>query len=324
MIVVDSDNVAWYWDGEKWISIGELQGKPGEEGQKGNKGHRGDRGPEGTKGLVGEKGNQGDKGAKGNEGIKGNKGTKGNKGHEGSKGNVGPQGQKGDQGPRGEKGRQGAIGEKGIVGPQGQKGEKGQKGDKGEKGEKGKEFVYDDFSPEQLLGLKGNKGKGIKGVKGDEGDGLEIDGTIDQPGPPESTPEDKGTVIIDSEGVGWYWNGAEWVSMGKLQGAKGNKGIKGNKGGKGDYGPQGLPSKVWIADTPPELVASEIGDLWWQSDLAQLYVHYRDDDSDQWVIANAQTTGKKGEKGEAPDTAGLLKAINDLAERVSKLEGGTE
>ena len=48
---------------------------------------------------------------------------------------------------------------------------------KGDKGEKGDPFTYDDFTPEQLLSLKGEKGdrgeqgiQGEKGVKGDKGD----------------------------------------------------------------------------------------------------------------------------------------------------------
>lgn len=47
---------------------------------------------------------------------------------------------------------------------------KGDKGDKGEKGDKGDPFKYSDFTPEQLASLKGDKGdKGEKGDKGDRG-----------------------------------------------------------------------------------------------------------------------------------------------------------
>ena len=35
---------------------------------------------------------------------------------------------------------------------------KGDKGDRGEKGEKGDPFEYEDFTPEQLAALKGDKG----------------------------------------------------------------------------------------------------------------------------------------------------------------------
>lgn len=65
----------------------------------------------------------------------------------------------------------------------GEKGDKGDKGNKGDKGDKGDPFVYTDFTPEQLLALKGEKGdkgdkgdqgiqgeQGIKGDKGDKGD----------------------------------------------------------------------------------------------------------------------------------------------------------
>lgn len=41
-------------------------------------------------------------------------------------------------------------------------GEKGEKGDKGEPGEKGDAFVYEDFTPAQLVGLKGDPGSKIE------------------------------------------------------------------------------------------------------------------------------------------------------------------
>lgn len=48
---------------------------------------------------------------------------------------------------------------------------KGDKGDTGEKGEKGDPFTYEDFTPEQLVLLKGEQGeKGEKGDKGDKGE----------------------------------------------------------------------------------------------------------------------------------------------------------
>ncbi len=48
---------------------------------------------------------------------------------------------------------------------------KGDKGDAGEKGEKGESFRYEDFTSEQLLGLRGPKGDtGERGPKGDTGE----------------------------------------------------------------------------------------------------------------------------------------------------------
>jgi hypothetical protein len=82
----------------------------------------------------------------------------------------GLQGEQGIQGPKGDQGIPGEKGEKGDTGPKGDKGDIGPKGDTGEQGPrglqgpKGDPFVYDDFTPTQLEGLKGPKGD-----KGDDG-----------------------------------------------------------------------------------------------------------------------------------------------------------
>lgn len=53
-------------------------------------------------------------------------------------------------------------------------GKDGEDGAQGERGEKGEPFLFEDFTPEQLLSLKGEKGdkgdKGDNGEKGDKGD----------------------------------------------------------------------------------------------------------------------------------------------------------
>lgn len=59
------------------------------------------------------------------------------------------------------KGERGESGESGATGPQGPQGEPGQKGDKGDKGDPGEPFTYDDFTPEQLEGLRGPKGNSL-------------------------------------------------------------------------------------------------------------------------------------------------------------------
>ena len=52
------------------------------------------------------------------------------------------------------------TGPRGLQGEQGPKGETGDTGSQGEKGGKGDPFVYDDFTPTQLEGLKGpNQGE---------------------------------------------------------------------------------------------------------------------------------------------------------------------
>lgn len=54
----------------------------------------------------------------------------------------------------------------------------GEKGEKGDTGEKGQAFVYADFTPQQLLNLKGEKGDigetGLRGLTGETGKGLQF------------------------------------------------------------------------------------------------------------------------------------------------------
>lgn len=60
-------------------------------------------------------------------------------------------GSKGDQGEKGDKGEQG---EQGIKGEQGVKGDTGAQGEQGIQGVKGDPFTYDDFTSEEIEGLK--------------------------------------------------------------------------------------------------------------------------------------------------------------------------
>ena len=86
--------------------------------------------------------------------VKGEKGDKGDKGDPFTYDDFTPEqllalkGEKGDKGERGEKGEQGL---------QGLKGDKGDKGERGLQGEKGDAFTYEDFTPEQLVLLKGDR-----------------------------------------------------------------------------------------------------------------------------------------------------------------------
>ena len=189
-----------------------------ESGAKGDKGDQGEVGPKGDKGDTGEQGPQGPKGEKGDTGP------------QGEQGDVGPKGDKGDpfvyedftanqlellKGPKGDKGEQGIRGDrgpKGDVGPKGPQGEQGEQGPRGLQGPKGDPFVYDDFTPTQLEGLKGPKGdKGDKGDKGEQG----IQGEVG----PKGDTGDKGDI--------------------GPQGEQGIQGPKGDKGDTGDIGPEG-------------------------------------------------------------------------------------
>ena len=151
----------------------------------------------------------------------------------------------------------------------------GAKGEPGTKGEKGE------------IGLTGDTGD--KGQKGDKGDVLA-----------------KGVKGEDGE------KGAQGI-----QGTEGNKGQKGELGQKGDQGQKGQKgegsagtkgdkgagSSVTIGTEPPTSPAPAAGDMWWDSDDADLHVYYNDGNSAQWVSVTSSAalkgqTGDKGQKGE--------------------------
>ena len=83
--------------------------------------------------------------------LKGDKGDQGIKGERGEKGDKGETGAKGDKGEKGERGEQGL---QGIQGEQGMKGDTGAQGEQGIQGVKGDPFTYDDFTPDEIEGLK--------------------------------------------------------------------------------------------------------------------------------------------------------------------------
>ena len=132
---------------------------------------------------------------------------------------VGPQGPRGPQGPVGPKGEQGPIGlkgDKGDMGPMGPRGFQGPQGDKGDP------FVYEDFTAEQLEGLRGPQGiQGEQGVKGDKGDVGPIG--------PQGLKGDKGDPFKYED-----------FTSEQLEQLRGPQGIQGPAGPKGDQGPQGV------------------------------------------------------------------------------------
>lgn len=95
----------------------------------------------------------------------------------------------------------------------------------GQNGKDGKPFTYDDFTPEQLAGLKGEKGeKGDKGADGKNG----VNGTDgkDGIGISDVTVLSDGTLTITlSDG--------STKSLGNIKGEKGDKGEKGADGNDG-------------------------------------------------------------------------------------------
>lgn len=122
------------------------------------------------------------------------------------RGEKGEKGDKGDKGDTGAKGETGAQGIQGVQGIQGIQGEKGDKGDTGKQGEKGEAFEYSDFTPEQLVALKGAQG---------------------EPGT-SCTHEWDGTVLSVTSASG--------TSSADLKGAKGDKGDTGAPGTPGTDG----------------------------------------------------------------------------------------
>ena len=153
----------------------------------------------------------------------------------------------------------------------GAKGEPGAKGDKGQKGEVG------------LTGSQGDKGEkgapstvaGPQGQKGDAGD--------------------KGATGANGD------KGAK----GEPSTVAGDKGDKGDKGGTGagTKGEKGAGSSVTIGVSPPTSPTPAPGDMWWDSDDADLHVYYNDGNSAQWVSVTSSAalkgqTGDKGDKGQ--------------------------
>lgn len=170
-------------DGSTDISFS-FKGIKGEKGEKGERGLQGLQGIQGEQGLSGNDGAKGDKGdpfkytdftdeqlaaLKGPKGDKGETGEMGPRGLQGLQGDTGPAGPKGEAftyndftpeqlksltGPKGDTGETGQQGEQGIQGEQGVKGDTGAKGEQGIQGVKGDPFTYDDFTSEEIEGLK--------------------------------------------------------------------------------------------------------------------------------------------------------------------------
>ena len=105
-------------------------------------------------------------------------------------------------------------------------------GDTGEKGDTGDAFTYDDFTPEQLSGLKGDTGDtGPAGPKGDTGDKGETGAKGDT--------GDKGETGATGE-----------------KGDTGPKGDTGNTGATGDTGPAGATGDTGATGTATTIKGS--------------------------------------------------------------------
>ena len=236
-----------------------VQGDKGEEGEKGNdglpgldggKGQKGDKGQKGIKGNLGPQGHKGDrvkgdKGQKGDHGLPGTDGLDGAKGEDGRNGHVGRKGEPGVDAANplftfmGEVPRYSELPPP-VAGTAGHTYRVLEDGSyyasdglgnyiampevSSLKGDKGDGFVYDDFTPEQILSFKGQKGevgetgeKGLDGKDGDKGDQFDFS---------DFTEDDKE----------------------RLKGEKGQKGIEGVPGASqaGPKGQKGASSEYII------------------------------------------------------------------------------
>ena len=150
-------------------------------------------------------------------------------------------------------------------GAKGEPGEKGQKGEIGSTGSQGDKG--EKGAPSTVAGPQGQKGEaGDKGATGANGD--------------------KG-------------------AKGEPSTVAGDKGDKGDKGGTGagTKGDKGAGSSVTIGTSPPTSPTPAAGDMWWDSDDADLHVYYNDGNSAQWVSVTSSAalkgqTGDKGDKGQ--------------------------
>jgi hypothetical protein len=155
------------------------------------------------------------------------------------------------------------------VGPAGAKGDTGDKGDKGDKGDVGgvgpagaaatvtvgvvttgaagtsatvsnsgtsDAAVLDFTIPKGEKGDKGDTGadgpQGNQGLKGDDGASIYLKGVV-------ATPTDLASIslkstgdmyVVQSDGSGYVWDGANWINVGQIRGPKGETGAQGPAG----------------------------------------------------------------------------------------------
>jgi len=94
--------------------------------------------------------------------------------------------------------------------------------------------------------------------------------------------------LLASNGTGVYWS---TVSGGGYTGSQGSIGYTGSAGSGGGG------STVTISDTPPS--SPSVGNMWWNSTLATMFIYYYDGNSYQWVEAVSTVTGYTGSSATA-------------------------
>ena len=105
--------------------------------------------------------------------------------------------------------------------------------------------AYVNTGPRGVPGQDGTNGtngqtgpQGPQGAKGNPGTGINVTGYIDVPGPPADPGTGVGDYVIDSNGVGWFWetdsDPASWVDTGTIRGPQGEEGTPGTPGAPGN------------------------------------------------------------------------------------------
>lgn len=212
---------------------------------------RGPQGPQGVQGLQGAQGAAGPQGIQGVAGVQGPVGPQGETGPQGKTGPAGPAGPTGAQGLKGDPGAKGDQGDTGPQGPQGLQGIQGKQGPKGDTGSTGATGPKGDTGPQGPMGPQG-----LTGAAGKDGRSLYIEdvySTLAALRNAIPAGNDK-MYMVEEDGECYIWSelAADWVSVGKLQGAQGPqgpqgaqgiqgpKGDPGEKGDTGETGPQGI------------------------------------------------------------------------------------
>ncbi len=152
-------------------------------------------------------------------------------------GSTGPQGDTGDVGPAGPAGPEGIQGEQGTAATVAvgtvTTGEAGTSVSISNSGTSGA-AVLDFTIPRGAVGEPGEIGpegpQGPQGPRGDDGASVVLKGAVntfsDLPG--GATEGD--LYIVENDGNGYVWSGAEWVNVGQIRGPKGNTGAQGPAG----------------------------------------------------------------------------------------------
>ena len=164
------------------------------------------------------------------------------------------------------------------------------RGDAGEKGADGESFTYDDFTPEQLEGLKGPKGDdgdpftyddftpeelegltgppGPPGEDGADGKGVQIKGTVDSSVDLPGSADDGDIYIALDTGDGWVYDAdtSDWTNIGPIRGPEGPAGQDGANGadgadGKGWTGGSYSSGTGKVTFTSDDGLGFETGDL---------------------------------------------------------------